>query len=329
MKKGRKIRWGIIGLGRIAKLFADDLMLVPDAELVAVASNNLERAESFARSYGVEVFYSNYESLYNDDNVDVVYIATLHHTHAKCSIAAMNNGKHVLCEKPIAINAKESLKMIEVSKTNKVFFMEAFWSRFNPSIIKAKQIIDEGTIGTVKYINAEFSFYKLDDDPNARSLNVELAGGSLLDMGVYPIFLSYLILGKPKEIMAKSKFYKTGAEIQTSMIFDYDNAQAMLYSGFANNTDMKAKICGEKGEIYLSPVWHETQGYTLVKNGWKEEVFLPTLGKGFSHEINEVHHCINKGQLQSEKWTHLNSIELMSVVDSVRRKAEIRFPFEH
>ena len=328
MKKSYKIRWGIVGLGRIAKLFADDLMLVKDAELVAVASTDWQRSKDFASTYDVSTFYDSYESLFADQNVDVVYVATLHHTHAAVSVSAMEAKKHVLCEKPIAINHKEATEMVAASKRNQVFFMEAFWSRFNPSIVKAKQLIEEGEIGKLRYINAEFTFYKLDDDPKARSLNLELAGGSLLDMGVYPIFLSYLLLGKPLEILAKSKFYKTGAEIQTSMIFDYKEAQAILYSGFANDTDMKAKICGEHGELYLHPIWHETQGFTLKKGEWKKEYFLPTIGKGFTHEILEVHHCILNGKIESKLWSHSNSLDLVSIVDKVREKAEISYPFE-
>lgn len=325
---GKKIRWGIVGLGRIAKLFAADLMLIPDAELVAVASTDLDRAKTFALEYGVANHYNSYNALFRDKAVEVVYVATLHHTHAAVSIAAMDQQKHVLCEKPVAINAKEALEMIRASKRNKVFFMEAFWSRFNPAIAKAKELAVANALGKIRYINAEFTFYKLDDDPKARSLNVDLAGGSLLDMGVYPIFLSYLILGKPREIMAKSKFYGTGAEIQTSMIFDYEGAQAVLYSGFANNSDMKAKICGEEGELFIHPIWHETQGFTLVRNGQQKEYDLPTLGKGFSHEIMEVNQCVDNGIRESSLWNHKNSLELITLVDEVREKCGIRFPFE-
>lgn len=324
-----KVRWGIVGLGRIAKLFAEDLQLVKDAELVAVASHSLERAEAFANTFQVQNYYDNYESLFQDELVDVVYVATLHHTHAAVSIAAMNHGKHVLCEKPVAINALETREMIATAKANQVFFMEAFWSRFNPSIVKIKELVDADEIGKLRYINAEFTFYKLDDDPKARSLNVDLAGGSLLDMGVYPIFLSYLLLGIPDQVLAKSKFFNTGAEIQTSMIFDYSEAQAVLYSGFANNTDMKAKICGEEGEIFIHPIWHETQGFTLVKNGWRKTYDLPTTGKGFTHEIMEVHSCIAKNGLESTNWSHEDSLSLIQVVDRVRTGAGIEFTFEH
>ena len=328
MVKENKIRWGIIGLGRIARLFAEDLKLVDEAELVAVASTNTSRANDFAKEFGALQAYSSYLEVFNDPTVDVVYVATLHHTHCKFSIEAMNHGKHVLCEKPIGINRKQATEMANISRKNKVFFMEAFWTRFNPSIQKIRELILNGAIGKLRYINAEFTFHKLDDDPKSRSLNIDLAGGSLLDMGVYPVFLSYLLLGIPKEILARAQFFKTGAEIQTSMIFQYEDAQALLYSGFANDTDMKAKICGEDGEIYIHPFWFEAQGFELVKNGESQFYELPTIGKGFAHEVLEVHDCINEGNIESEKWSHQNSMELMGIVDSIREQSEITFPFE-
>ncbi len=329
MGKKSKIRWGIVGLGRIAKLFAEDLMLVKEAELVAVASTNLDRSKRFASSFDAKTYYGSYQELFQDPNVDIVYVATLHHTHCTVSIEAMNHGKHVLCEKPIAINQFEAASMIEASERNKVFLMEAFWSRFNPSISKIKNLVDQGEIGSMRYLNAEFSFYKLDDDIADRSLNLNLAGGSLLDMGVYPIFLSYLLLGKPKEILARSQFFKTKVEIQTSIILQYENAQALLYSGFANNTDMRAKIGGEEGEIFIEPIWHETQGFTLRKDGWERYHFLPTMGKGFSHEILECHQCIENNRRQSGSWSHENSFELIAMVDEVRKQAGITYPFEN
>lgn len=324
----KKIKWGIIGLGRISHKFARDLNLVENAELVAVASRDIDRSRKFANQHKCPNFYGNYESLYRDKDVDVVYIATMHHTHARESIAAMNHNKHVLSEKPIAVNSEDANKMIEASQRNEVFFMEAFWSRFNPSIVKVKELIDAGEIGKVRYINADFTFYNLEADINGRILNTHYAGGSLLDVGIYPLFLSYLILGKPNEILARSKFFHTGAEIQTSMILDYKEAQAILYSGFASNTEMKAKICGEKGEIYIHPIWHQTQGFSLVKNGNGKEYHLPTNGKGYTHEIAEVHHCITNGQLQSKLWSHQNSLDLINIADQVRARSGIKFPFE-
>lgn len=260
--------------------------------------------------------------------MDVIYNATYNNLHATISIAAMNHKKHVLCEKPVAINTIELRDMIAASKQNNVFFMEAFWSRFNPAIGRVKDLVDNGEIGEIRYINADFAFYGLDRDPGSRLFNVDFGGGSLLDIGIYPIFLSYLLLGVPEEIVARSKFFRTGAEVQTSMIFDYKEAQAVLHSSFKNNTEMKAKICGEKGEIYIGPVWHKAQGFSISKDGIEEEISLPTLGAGYTHEIMEAHKCINRGALESELWSHQNSLDLLGMLDAIRGKMGIKFPFE-
>jgi len=318
----------MIGLGQIARSFANDLKLVPEAELYAVASSSASRASDFAQDYDCEKSYGSYQELFQDPAVDAVYVATIHTTHCDLSIEAMNYGKPVLCEKPVAINKEQALKMIQVSQENKVFFMEAFWTRFNPSILKIEELLEQGAIGKIRYVHADFTFYALKHDPSSRLLNVELGGGSLLDVGVYPMFLSYLLLGVPRQIQAQSQFFETGAEIQTSMIFQYEGAQALLYSGFASNTEMKAKIGGEHGEIYINPMWFQTQGFQLVKNGESEAYDLPTLGQGYAHEILEVHACLRNGQIESRKWSHQNALDLIGMVDDVRQKAGIEFPFE-
>lgn len=323
-----KIRWGIIGPGHIAHSFAKDLKLVSEGVLTAVASRNLENAKAFAQEYDIEHAYGSYEELMVSDVVDVIYIATPHVSHAELSIKTMNSGKHVLCEKPMGVNKSEVESMILTAKDNNVFLMEALWSRFNPTIVKVKNMIDDGFFGEIRYVHADFAFYALDRDENGRLLNPELAGGTLLDIGIYPIFLAYLILGKPMEILAKSKFYKTGVEIQTSMIFDYKNAQAILYSGLNSKSEMKAEISGSKGSVFIHPRWHESQGYSVEKDGIMENFELQTTGKGYAHEIEEVHRCLKAGEIQSGLWSHRNSLDLITIMDSIRSKTGITFPFE-
>lgn len=323
-----KIRWGVAGPGRIAHKFAQDLQLVEDGQLTAVGSRDLERARLFADHYGATHAFGSYEELFQSDEVDVVYIATPHTHHAKLALLAMENGKHVLCEKPAGVNFSEVNGMISSSRKNGVFFMEALWSRFNPAIRRVKELVDKNEIGQVGYINADFAFYALDRDESGRILNPDLAGGSLLDIGIYPIFLTYLILGKPQEIVAVSKFHETGVEIQTSMIFDYPGAQAVLYSGNTTNSEMKAEISGSTGALYLPPRWHEAQGYIMVKNGETLKHELPTMGFGYAHEIIEVHNCLRAGRVQSTFWSHQNSLDLIELLDSVRAKSGITFPFE-
>ena len=325
---GEKIRWGIVGPGNIARSFANDLKLVEDGELTAVASRSLQRAKEFADEYGAEHSFGSYEELFESDVVDVLYIATPHTSHCTLTIEAMDYGKNVLCEKPMGVNADEVKMMMAAAKKNGVFLMEALWSRFNPSITMAKQLIANGEIGEVAYLNANFGFYALDRDENGRLLNPDLAGGSLLDIGIYPIFLAYLMLGKPDNIEAGSLFYKTGVEVQTSMIFEYAKAQAVLASGLRSKISMKAEIAGSKGAIYLPERWHEAQGYIIERDGTEEKFDMPKTGKGYSHEIDEVHDCLRNGKLQSDKWTLQNSLDLVNLLDEVRDISGVTFPFE-
>src|SRR5690606_28090039 len=251
-----------------------------------------------------------------------------HLFHCELSILAMEHGKHVLCEKPMGINKDEVKKMIAAAQKNKVFLMEALWSRFNPSIRKVKQLIENEEIGPLAYLHADFAFYALDKEVKGRVLNPDIGGGSLLDIDIYTIFLAYFLLGRPDRILSISSFLGNGAEVQTSMIFKYASAQAILYSGFTSRSEMKAEISGEKGSIYLPTRWHEAQGYILERNGEKEEVSIPTTGRGYFYEINEVHHCLEQGQLESSLWSHNNSLDLISIMDKVREQNEIVFPFE-
>ena len=322
------INWGIIGAGNIAHTFSKDLNLVKNGKLVAVASRSLEKARNFADEYNAPLAFGSYEELFQCEDVDVIYIATPHMNHADLSIAAMKAGKNVLCEKPAGVNKAQVLEMVKTAKAHNVFFMEALWSRFNPTVIKVKNLIDEGAIGKVGYLHADFAFYGLDRDQNGRLLNPDLAGGSLLDIGIYPIFLSYLLLGMPKEIKAGANFHETGVEVQTSMIFKYDNAQSILYSGLNSNSKMEAQIAGSEGAIFIHPRWHETTGYTLEKDGDKTENEIGKVGKGYTYEIEEVQNCLSQGKLESELWSHQNSLDLIALLDTVRERTGIVFPFE-
>ncbi|RTE52181.1 gfo/Idh/MocA family oxidoreductase [Arenibacter aquaticus] len=324
----QKLRWGIIGLGNIAHHFVKDLALVKDASISAVASRSMDKAKAFAEEYNVHFAFDSYNDLLESQEVDVVYIATPHTFHSELAILAMTHKKHVLCEKPMGVNAEEVKKMISASQENGVFLMEALWSRFNPSIVKVKDLIDQGEIGPLAYIHADFAFYALDRDLKGRVLNPKLGGGSLLDIGIYPIFLSYLLLGKPKSILSTSHFHSNGAEVQTSMIFKYPKAQAILYSGFTSKSEMKAEISGEKGSIFIPTRWHEAQGFSMARNNEQEEFSLPTTGRGYFHEINEVHQCIANGKLESDLWSHRNSLDLIELLDTVRKQNQIIFPFE-
>ncbi len=323
----QKIRWGILGLGGIAHKFANDLNLVENAEITAVASRSVDKAQGFGEQYNSKYTFGNYYDLFNCQDVDVIYIATPHTSHKEWSIKAMNHGKHVLCEKPMGMKRSDVVEMISVAKKNRVFLMEALWSRFNPTLKKVKELVEIGEIGELGYVHADFAFYALDRPEEGRVLNPNLGGGSLYDIGIYPIFLSYLLLGKPEKILSSSKFYKTGIEIQTSMIFEYPNAQAVLYSGLTSESKMEAEISGSNGTIFLYPRWHAAKGYSLKKDGVTQNFDMPTNGNGYTYEIEEVNTCLQEGKLESELWTHQNSLDLAELLETIRLQNGITFPF--
>lgn len=323
-----KIRWGIVGPGKIARKFARDLLLFEDAQIFAVASRNLERAEQFAAMYQIPKAFGSYRDLFRSSEVDIVYIATPHNFHKDLAIEAMRSGKHVLCEKPLGINSAEVKELVEISMQCKVFLMEGLWSRFNPSIQKVKQMVDGGQIGDVVHLYADFAFYALDKGEDSRLLNPKLASGSVLDIGIYPIFLSYLILGMPLDIHAFSNFHKNGTELQTSILFKYSNALSVLYSGLTGTSTMEAKISGSGGELSIHPRWHEANGFSIRKGNRTKKHDLPTWGNGLAHEIEEVHKCLKENRIESTLWTHQNSLDLMFLMDEVRIKTGAKSPFE-
>lgn len=323
------MKWGIIGLGNIAHDFTKDLALVTEAELWAVASRSEQKADAFAEKYQAKRAYGRYEDLLEDQHVEIVYIATPHDSHAELAIKAMLKGKHVLCEKPMAVNQEQVTAMVQTAQEQGVFLMEAFWTRFNPSIRAIVKQIREGDLGEVNYVSSDFTFYR-SDPPESRMLNMDLAGGSLLDMGVYPVFLSYLMLGVPDQIHAFSHKHPLGADLQTAAIFYYPQGLANMMSGFQSQSDMVARICGTKGSIFIDAIWHETQAYTFLNNstGERKRYLFPTKGKGFTYEIETCMHCIQGGELQCQEWTWQNSFELAVITDKIRQLIGLKYPFE-
>jgi len=324
MKINNRINWGIIGLGNIANQFASDLLLIEEDNLVAVASRDLKKANDFANQYDCPKAYDSYDALFADDQVDIVYIATPHDSHAELSIKALENGKHVLCEKPMSLSYKDAVRMIEASKKYNKFFMEAFWTRFIPSVKEVLEKVNQGIIGDVNYVKADFNFYA-DEKLGGRLFDKNLGGGALYDVGVYPLFLSYIMLGIPKEIIAKSIYSKKGIDLQTSMILNYENEQAILHASIHSESDMKAIIGGTQGHIKLNAPWHVADGYSIVKDNQEEVFNFLTLGKGYSYEAIECHNCIRNNQIESQLWSHQNSLDLSKIVEEI--KIQIKLPF--
>ena len=319
-----KIAWGILGLGGIAHKFVKDLALVDGAKLQAVASSSKERAIAFAHEYNALTAYGSYEALYADPAVEVICscAATLF------ALIALNAGKAVLCEKPMGINVQQLKAMIALANAKKVFLMEAFWSRFNPALLEAKRQIEQGRIGDLRYVNASFAMPRWKDKPEGRLLNLAKGGGSLLDIGVYPVFLAYFLLGKPKEIVAKAIFNPQGTEIQSSIVFSYSHAQAQLYSSLTHPFTMEAKVYGEKGELTIIPTWHESEALSWKIDQGIELEKHPKKGKGYVHEIEEVHHCLLNQKEESENWSLQDSLNLIELMDEIRQQVGVVFPQE-
>jgi predicted dehydrogenase len=314
-------RWGIIGPGRIAHKFAQDLKQVADAKLTAVASRDLGRAQAFAREYGATYSYGSYEEIINCPELDAVYIASPHIGHFEHTLLCLNAKIPVLCEKPFAMNTAQVSEMIHVARSNNVFLMEALWTRFLPSTLKTLEIIASGAIGKVLGVKADFGF-KAPYDIYKRTFNKDLGGGALLDIGIYPLFFSYLILGKPTKITAQAIFGETKVDESTGMTLTYsDGTFAFLDATFMTKTTCEAFVYGEKGTIRIHPRWHESKGITVEYEDESTETFTferPTWG--YQYEIEEVSACLAAGKLESDSWTLVDSMNLISLLDAVRNE---------
>jgi len=246
-----KIRWGIMGTGLIAKLFAHDLNSLPGAELLAVGSRKIETAQEFARQYKVPRIYKSYEDLVRDKEIEIVYIATPNYRHKQDCILALEAGKHILCEKPFTINAREAREVIQLARKKKLFCMEGMWMRFFPLIQKVKSLIKEGEIGEIKMLTADFGS-NIEFSPNSRFFNLEVGGGALLDRGVYTLSLAYFLLGAPSQIVSQAIMGKTKVDEQTSMILKYSHGQlANLSASICSATPNEATIVGSLKTIKI------------------------------------------------------------------------------
>jgi len=227
LKSSKTINLAILGLGKIAHEFAKDVSLVEGVALVAVASRNLEKAKQFATEYDVANYYDSYKELATSPEVNLIYIATPNNFHFEHATLCIESGKAVICEKPFALNSTQVFKMIAKAKERQVFLMEAMWTRFIPATQRVIDIIADGTIGQITGINADFGFAAA-TDLNSRLYNKELGGGSLLDIGIYPIYLSYLLLGMPNHINATATLSSTGVDSNCEVLFKYANAECKL-----------------------------------------------------------------------------------------------------
>jgi predicted dehydrogenase len=325
----RKFNWGIIGPGRIAHQFAQGLRVIDDAALYAVASTHPERAQAFAAQYGGAKTYASYEALVNDPQVDAIYIATPHRFHIDNALLCLNAGKPVLCEKPLTVSAAETQQLIETARANKVFLMEALWTRYLPIYQPIREWLEAKVIGDLRLLVSNFGI-NIPKDPGERWLNPELAGGTLLDMGVYPIAVSQWIMKQtPQAFSAQAYLGSTGVDELTAALLKYENGVISQFnSNFITDGVNDFMIYGSIGHIRIhANFWAATEA-TLVTAEQSVTVSRPFRGGGFEYQTEEAMRCIRAGLLESPAMSHADTLANMQLMDSIRAAIGLKYPFE-
>jgi predicted dehydrogenase len=327
MTETKTIKWGILGTGWIAQKFADALAVAKDCQLYAVGSRTMDSAARFAANYGVKTAYGSYEELVQDANVDIVYIATPHNLHLENTVLTLNHGKHVLCEKPMGVNLKEANAMFRLAGEKKLFLMEAMWSRFLPHIIKTKALVEQGAIGEIQLLTATFCI-RSENGPEHRHYNIDLCGGTILDIGIYNIFLSLLLLGRPESVSAVAALSEQGIDTQCSYSFKYPgNKLSVMYSSFLANPGVVAEIHGTRGSIVLEHLWFCPGRVKLRDRDGNEEIFTFDIkGNGYEFEAEEVARCLNAGKTESSIWTPDDTRLLAEMMDNIRQTCGVVYP---
>ena len=327
-----RTRWGIIAPGKIAAKFADALHAVDSAELYAVASRSSERARSFAEIHGASQWYGDYTELVKDEDVDIVYIASPHTFHAEQAVLALTHNKPVLCEKPITVNHSQANELFDQAKRNNLFCMEALWTRFMPVFEKIDEWIATDQIGEVQMIRANFGF-SFEFDPKGRLFDPNLGGGSLLDLGIYPLTFAQMVLRdlSPSKVSAIATKGSTGVDENLGMLLQYDSGViATLSSTTRANTGYIATIIGTKGKIEVPMFWC-AQSAELYSTDRAEEVLVdkaefPHFCNGYEWEIQEAQRCLANRQLESTKMTWQSSLDVMKIMDEVRKQINLSYP---
>ena len=327
MSGNENFRWGIIGTGGIARTFARDIAYLEGHEIAAVGSRTILKSQEFTNEFPATPFGS-YEELVASD-VDAIYVATPHSLHVENSILALNAGKPVLCEKPFAVNAAQAEAMIEASKNNSVALMEAMWSRFLPHYQVVREIVDSGELGELVALYADHG-QPLPADRYYRLHAPELAGGALLDLGIYPISLAFMVLGEPDSIIASSQPTASGVDAQTSMIFSYfTGQQAVMTTTLKVRTPCTAQIIGTKGRINIdSNFYTPTSMQVIIEGKVAREYPKKYLGHGIREQAREFAQVVRSGELESPIMSQIESLAIMHVMDEIREMIDLKYPFE-
>ncbi len=322
------IRWGVVGPGAIATGFADAMQMVDGGMIVAVASRSAERAEAFGDRFAIPTRYGDYESLAADPDVDVVYVATPQSRHELDTLSLLRAGKHVLCEKPFALNEAQAAAMIEEARSRGLFLMEAIWSRFLPAYRSLVEMIRDGRIGEPLLVEGDFGFRR-PMEPDHRLFDVALGGGALLDLGIYPIQLCSLVLGTPEHVVADGVVGETGVDEVVAAVLRHPGAKlGLVKAAIRVGMSCTARISGTDGWIDLPALMHCPNFLTVTTPAGPERIDGSYEGNGLRFEIEEVHRCLSEGSTESSVMPLDETLALAATLDAIRAQVGVVYPGE-
>jgi predicted dehydrogenase len=327
-------RWGILGPGRIARSFAQDLRLVPDAELNAVGSRSLARASAFAREHGFAAAYGSYDELLADESVDAVYVASPHALHVEHVTAALEAGKHVLCEKPITLRAADAEELFALALREDRLLMEAMWTACHPVVLAVQHGLREGAFGTPRHLHAEMGFV-VDLPPEDRLLDPELGAGALLDMGIYPLTVAHLLLGEAEELTPVASLSGLGFDLDIAIAGRYPGgALATMTASLTSWSAHRAELGTDRGRLVMEDFFHPRAAtYTPITTSDSTEhdqpVVVegrePVLGRGMSHEAVEFQRCLAEGLLECPRVPHTQTLTILRQTEDLRAQLGVRY----
>ena len=322
------VRWGIVATGGIARRFMAAMQMVEGGQVTAVCSRTLDRARAFAAEHGIPNAYDDLATMAGHPDIDAIYVATPHARHLRDTLTAIEAGQAVLCEKPLALSAAQSEQMIAAARAKGTFLMEAIWSRFLPSYRALAGILQDGRIGQPLLVEADFGFRR-PLDPDSRLFNLELGGGALLDVGIYPIHLCQLVLGSPDRISADAVIGETGADEQVAAVLHYGTgALGVIKAAVRVNMSCRARIAGTEGSISIPPAMHYPDHFVVTTAAGSERIETPFEGDGLRFEIDEVQSCLQAGRTQSEILPLDGSLSIARTMDAIRDQIGLTYPGE-
>ena len=323
------LRWGILASGWIADLFVRDLQLTGH-QVTAVGSRTQRGADSFATRFNIPKAHGSYEALVSDRDVDVIYVATPHPMHVDNAVMALNADKHVLIEKPFAINAAEARRIVDLATAKNLVVLEAMWTRFLPHMVRIREIVASGALGKVYSVVADHT-RDLPSDPTHRLNALELGGGALLDLGIYPISFAWDILGKPEEIMAMARFKDTGADAEVATIFRHAGGAISTTISTSDNCGPNvASILGTEARIEIASTWYMPTSFRVIDRNEKaiSEYSSAVEGRGMQYQADEVERLVAAGKFASDILPPEESVSIMQTLDAIRAQIGLRYPNE-